>query len=133
MAMEASEMNRTGPIVLRIAEGTQPPGEQTPGMERRQLLDHGDRWVGWVRTEPGVASAWHHHADRDTYVFITEGAISIDYGPGGLEAIAVATGDVAFIPARTVHREVTSADSAAQAFVVRIGTGPQNVNVDGPE
>jgi hypothetical protein len=32
-----------------------------------------------------------------------------------------------------VHREITAPEEPAELFVVRIGTGPQNVNVDSPD
>jgi uncharacterized RmlC-like cupin family protein len=42
-------------------------------------------------------------------------------------------GDFIFNPARVVHREITAPEEPAEFFVVRVGTGPQNVNVDGPD
>jgi uncharacterized RmlC-like cupin family protein len=126
-------MMAEGPMVMRPGDGITPPGPQTPGMERRQLLEHEDRWIGWVRTEPGVASGWHHHGDRDTYIFPLAGTITIEYGAGGRERMMLTAGDVGFVPAQTVHREITGAELAGEAFVLRIGSGPQNVNVDGPD
>jgi len=120
-------------MVVRQADAAVPPGPPTPGMERRRLLEHEDRWIGWVRTEPGVASGWHHHGDRDTYVFLISGSIEIEYGPGGRERITPSAGDVGYIPLRTVHREITGTDGPGEAFVIRIGAGPQNVNVEGPD
>ena len=32
-----------------------------------------------------------------------------------------------------VHRETTTPEGPAEAFLVRVGSGPQNVNVDGPD
>jgi uncharacterized RmlC-like cupin family protein len=102
-------------------------------MDRRQLLDHGHRWIGWVRTDPGMAGGWHHHGDRDSYVYVLRGSVRIDWGPGGREQLTAATGDLVFNPARMVHREVTAPGEPAEFFVVRIGPGPLNVNVEGPE
>ncbi|HEX5827774.1 MAG TPA: hypothetical protein VFY23_09660 [Candidatus Limnocylindrales bacterium] len=42
-------------------------------------------------------------------------------------------GDFIFNPARMVHREITAPGEQAEFFVVRVGSGPQNVNVDGPD
>jgi uncharacterized RmlC-like cupin family protein len=53
-------------------------------------------------------------------------------GPGG-ERMTGSAGDLIFNPRRMVHREITAADGPAELLVVRIGTGPLNVNVDGPE
>lgn len=126
-------MTLRGPIVVRPEEGVMPPGPQTSGMERRQLLEHGDLWIGWVCTDPGVASGWHHHGDRDTYIFMTAGSITIEFGPGGRTSITPSAGELGYVPPNTVHREVTGSDGPGIAFVVRIGSGPQNVNVDGPD
>ena len=120
-------------MVVRPADGAVPPGPPTAGMDRRQLLEHGDRWVGWVRTDAGLAGGWHHHGDRDSYVYIVRGAVRIEFGPGGREQVTAEAGDLVFNPAGLVHREVTEADEPAELFVVRIGSGPLNVNVDGPD
>jgi mannose-6-phosphate isomerase-like protein (cupin superfamily) len=111
----------------------EPPGPATPGMERRQLLDVGDRWIGWVRTTPGMAGGWHHHGDRDTYIFVSRGALIVEFGPGGRESVTMSAGEMGYVPPRTVHREITPVGEAAEAFAIRLGSGPQNVNVDAPD
>jgi uncharacterized RmlC-like cupin family protein len=102
-------------------------------MDRRQILDHANVWVGWVRTDAGLAGGWHHHGDRDTYVYVVSGTLTIDYGPGGRDQVRAVAGDLIFNPARMVHRETTTPEGLAEVFVVRVGPGPQNVNVDGPD
>jgi uncharacterized RmlC-like cupin family protein len=119
--------------VVHPADADTAPGPPTPGMDRRQLIDEGDRWIGWVKTTPGMSGGWHYHGDRDTYIFMTTGALTVDFGPGGRESVTMSAGDFGFVPPRTVHRETTAAAEGAEAFVVRIGSGPQNVNVDGPD
>jgi len=47
--------------------------------------------------------------------------------------VTAMAGDFIFNPAGMVHREITAPDEPADLFVVRVGTGPQNVNVDGPD
>lgn len=126
-------MERARAVVVRPADGVVPPGPPTAGMDRRQLLEHGDRWLGWVRTDAGLAGGWHHHGDRDSYVYILRGAVRIEFGPGGRDQVTAEAGDLVFNPARLVHREVTEADEPAELFVVRIGSGPLNVNVEGPD
>lgn len=126
-------MERDRSIVVRLADGVMPPGPPTAGMDRRQLLEHGDRWVGWARTDAGLAGGWHHHGDRDSYVYVLRGAVRIEFGPGGRDQVTAQAGDLVFNPAHLVHREVTEADEPAELFVVRIGSGPLNVNVDGPD
>jgi uncharacterized RmlC-like cupin family protein len=102
-------------------------------MDRRLLFDHEDRWVGWVRTDAGLAGGWHHHGARDSYIYVLRGRVTIEYGPAGRQQVTAVAGDFIFNPARMVHREITAPDDPAEFFVVRVGTGPQNVNVDGPD
>ena len=125
-------MDRPGPIIISAAGAAPPPGPATPGMERRELLDAGDRWFGYVRTEPRMAGGWHTHGDRDSYIFLVRGSIHVDSGPRGRDRVTAHAGDLVLVPARTVHREVTDGE-AAEAFLLRIGPGPLNVNVDGPD
>ena len=125
-------MDRPHAIVIRPSEAQTAPGPPTTGMDRRELLSRDGAWAGWLRTEPGIAGGWHHHGERDSYIFVARGAIEIDFGPGGRDRIDAAAGDFIFNPAGMVHREVTG-DEPVEAFVVRVGAGPLNVNVDGPE
>jgi uncharacterized RmlC-like cupin family protein len=126
-------MSNTRPIVVDPADAPVPVGPPTPRMERRELLDHADRWVGWVRTEAGLAGGWHHHGERDSYIYVIRGTVTIDHGPAGRERLLARAGDFIFVPRRLVHRETTSSDEPAEFFVVRVGMGPQSVYVEGPE
>jgi uncharacterized RmlC-like cupin family protein len=83
-------------------------------------------------TVAGAAGGWHVHGDRHAYVFWLRVSLAIEFGPGGSERITLEEGDVGFVPPQTVHREITGDGGPAEAFVIRIGSGPQNVNVDGP-
>lgn len=126
-------MEQLRPIVVRATAGEAAPGPATPGMERRQLLDEGGAWVGWVRAEAGLAGGWHHHGDRASYIYVLSGSVTIGFGPGGNDEVRAVAGDFILTPARMVHREITSPGEPAEFFVVRVGTGPQNVNVAGPD
>ncbi|HJP87552.1 MAG TPA: cupin domain-containing protein [Candidatus Limnocylindrales bacterium] len=121
------------PMVVTTQQGEAPPGPPTPGMDRRQLLQGEGYWVGWVRTDAGMAGGWHHHGEHDSHIYVLRGAITIEYGPAGLEHVTAAAGDYIFNPAGIVHREITAPDDVAEMFVVRIGRGAQTVNVEGPE
>jgi uncharacterized RmlC-like cupin family protein len=120
-------------VVIRADSGTPPVGPATPGMDRRQLFAADDRWVGWVRTDPGVEGGWHHHGEHDTYIYVISGTLHVDFGPGGCERVTARAGDVIFNPKFMVHREVTPPEEPCDLFGVRIGTGPQSVNVEGPD
>jgi len=126
-------MERSRAMVVRANEASPAPGPPTAGMDRRELLDDGERWVGWVETEPGIAGGWHHHGDRDSYVYVVRGTVTIEFGPGGRESVTAGAGDLIFNPARMVHREITGPGEPAEVFLVRVGPGPLNVNVDGPD
>ena len=126
-------MSDSKPFVISPTELEPLPGGQTSGMDRRQIAERDGTWVGWIRTEPGVASGWHHHGDHDSWICLSRGAITIEFGAGGRESITAHEGQVIVNPARLVHREYTGPDQAVEAYVIRIGSGPQNVNVDGPE
>lgn len=119
------------PIVVHPAEGVL--GPSTPGMQRRQLFERGEDWAGWIRTDAGVAGGWHHHGGHDSYIYVLRGTLTIDYGLGGSESVEASAGDFIFNTANLVHRETTSPDGEVEAFVVRVGDGPQVVNVDGPD
>jgi uncharacterized RmlC-like cupin family protein len=102
-------------------------------MIREQAFAGEDRWVGYVRTEPGAKSGWHHHGDTDTYVYVLRGSMDLEFGPGGRERVAGTVGDFIHVPRGAIHREGTAPDQAGEAVVVRVGSGPPVVPVDGPE
>jgi uncharacterized RmlC-like cupin family protein len=126
-------MEPARPTVIRAEDGAPPPGPATPGMDRRQLVDHEDRWFGWLRTEPGMAGGWHHHGERDSYIYIIRGAMTIEFGRAGSEQLSASAGDFIVNPRGIVHREVTGPGAETEAFIVRIGHGPLTINVDGPD
>jgi uncharacterized RmlC-like cupin family protein len=78
------------------------PGPPMPGMERRRQFDRDGRWAGWIRNDAGDASGWHHHAANDTYVYVSRGSLTIDFGPGGADSIVARAGDFIFVPSRTI-------------------------------
>jgi uncharacterized RmlC-like cupin family protein len=108
-------------------------GDPTPGMVREQAIAIDGLWSGFVRTEPGMLSGWHHHGDHDTSVFIVDGSLRMEFGSGGTTSIDAHSGDFIQVPKRVVHREGNIGDTAAHAIVTRAGRGITTVNVDGPE
>ena len=106
--------------------------DPTPGKTREQAIAVEGLWSGLVRTEPGVASGWHHHGDHDTSVYVVEGTVRIEFGPGGLEAREAGPGDFVHIPKGLVHREVNAGPTRSREIISRSGTGPVTINVDGP-
>ena len=122
----SQEVTRIGPADRRVAD-------PTPGKHREQAVAVEGMWSGLVRTQPGVASGWHHHGDHDTVVYVVEGAVRIEFGPDGAQAADAAAGDFVHIPRHVVHRELNVGTVPSQEIVTRAGTGPLTVNVEGPQ
>ena len=108
-------------------------GDPTPGMVREQAIAAGDLWSGYVTTEAGMLSGWHHHGDHDTSVYVVDGALRMEFGPGGADSVEARAGDFLHIPKNAVHREGNPGDVASHVIVTRNGSGPVTVNVDGPQ
>ncbi len=107
-------------------------GDPTPGKVREEAIAAGRLWSGLVRTEPGVTSGWHHHGEHDTSVYVIDGTVRIEFGPGGGQAVEAGPGDFLHIPKHIVHRELNTGSNPSQEIVSRSGTGPLSINVDGP-
>lgn len=126
-------MTTERPQAISPSQRVTGPGPATPGMAREAAFVADGRWVGVVRTEPGVRSGWHHHGDTDSYFYVITGAMELEFGPGGRERLRVDAGDYAHVPRGVIHREGTPPDQAAEVALVRIGPGAPVVNVEGPE
>jgi uncharacterized RmlC-like cupin family protein len=122
---DADEVSRVAPADRRTAD-------PTPGKVREQAIDVDGLWSGFVRTEPGVTSGWHHHGEHDTSVYVVEGTVRIEFGPGGARTADAGPGDFVHIPRHVVHRESNRGSTPSQEIVTRSGTGPLTVNVEGP-
>jgi mannose-6-phosphate isomerase-like protein (cupin superfamily) len=125
----SADMRR--PVVRPSGQLDVVPGQQTPGIHRRQAFAGEDRWVGYVETEPGEWSGWHHHGETDTYMYVLAGGLEFEFGPAR-ERLIVGPGDFALMPAGVVHRERTPPGGSGEIVLVRLGPGPAVVNVDDP-
>jgi uncharacterized RmlC-like cupin family protein len=127
-------MNTRHPIVLHPEETTLGPA--MPGTERRHFYDPKGAWIGWsgwIRNQAGQVSGWHHHAANETHVYVIRGSVTVHFGPGGAQSLVARAGDFFIIPSQTIHKEVTGTDADLEAFVLRVGGEPEQVDVDGPE
>jgi mannose-6-phosphate isomerase-like protein (cupin superfamily) len=121
------------PSFVSATDRTAPPSQQTPGMHREQAFADDDRWIGFVRTEPGQWSGWHHHGDNETYFYVLKGQIQVEFETGDDRVVvAGGPGDFAHVPSRRIHRERTVPGDPGEVVLVRMGQGPAVVNVDGP-
>lgn len=124
-------MSATRRIVVHHREQGM-PGQPTPAPERLAQWEREGRWAAWIRNEAGDAGGWHHHAANDTYVYVSRGTLTMEFGPGGAETVIARGGDFIVVPAHTIHRETTGPNEDLDAFVIRIGGEPERVDVEGP-
>jgi uncharacterized RmlC-like cupin family protein len=115
--------------VRKVAADALVPSESTPGMTRHEAIVLDDVWSGRARTDPGGVSGWHHHGDHDSVVYVVRGAFVVETADG---VVSAGPGDFVHVPAHTVHRESNPTDEVAEVVLVRRGSGPVVVNVDGP-
>jgi quercetin dioxygenase-like cupin family protein len=115
--------------IRKVTVSERTPGQPTPGMTRSEAIVLDDLWSGTAVTEPGGLSGWHHHGDHDSIVYVVRGSFEIETADGVVRA---GEGDFVHVPAHVVHREGNSSESTAEVVLVRRGTGPVVVNVDGP-
>ncbi|HEX3826962.1 MAG TPA: cupin domain-containing protein [Sporichthyaceae bacterium] len=117
--------------VIRPADFAE--ADPTPGMRRRNAFTAPGLWAGVVHTQPGAISGWHHHGDHETSLYVVEGVMQLEFGPGGATAVRAEPGDFIHVPAHTVHRESNPTGAMSTAVIARSGTGVPTVNVDGPD
>jgi uncharacterized RmlC-like cupin family protein len=123
--------HRQDPVRLVTPAG-RTPGPMTPGMDRQQAFATDAMWSGFVRTEAGMTSGWHHHGDYETVIYVLTGGLRMEFGVDGAETVEAAPGDFLYVPRGAVHRESNPAEEPADIIVIRSGSGESTVNVDGP-
>lgn len=106
--------------------------DPTPGIVRERAIDVDGMWAGLARTEPESSSGWHHHGEYESAIYVVEGTLRMESGPGGSEVVDAVAGDFVHIPAHAVHRESNPGNTQAHLVVVRAGHGVPTINVDGP-
>jgi|RhiMethySRZTD1v2_1073278.scaffolds.fasta_scaffold1647365_2 uncharacterized RmlC-like cupin family protein len=124
-------MGAADPVRL-IRPADRVEGERTPGMTREQAVAIEGMWAGLVRTEAHMITGWHHHADYDTSIYVVDGVLKMESGPGGTEVVEAGPGDFMHVPKGAIHREGNPTDQESRVVVVRAGRGPAVINVDGP-
>ncbi|MGW3149676.1 cupin domain-containing protein [Streptomyces sp. NPDC001177] len=108
------------------------PGPCTPGMDRQEAFTTDRTWSGYVRTEAGMVSGWHHHGEYESVIYVLTGALRMEFGPDGSDTVEAGPGDFVYVPKNAVHRESNPSAEPADIIVVRAGTGQSTFNVDGP-
>ena len=118
--------------VRRVRPDERTEGQATPGMHLEQALDDGTMWAGYVTTDPGATSGWHHHGGHESSIYVVTGALRMEFGPGVNDVLDADAGDVLYVPPGAIHREGNPTAETSALVVVRAGTGPAVINVDGP-
>jgi uncharacterized RmlC-like cupin family protein len=108
-------------------------GPVSPGMQRRQAFATDRVWSGLVHTDAGSFSAWHHHGDNASVIYVVTGGLRLESGAGGMDVFEATPGDFVYIPPYAVHREGNTTEQVASIVVTRAGSGESLFNVDGPE
>jgi uncharacterized RmlC-like cupin family protein len=124
-------MSAADPVRL-VRPADRVEGERTPGMTREQAIAVDGLWAGLVRTEANMITGWHHHADYDTSIYVVDGALLMESGPGGANVVEAGPGDFLYVPRGAIHREGNPSGEESHVVVVRAGHGPAVVNVEGP-
>src|SRR5215218_8011753 len=109
------------------------PADPTPGMARAKAFEAPGLWAGVVDTRPGAASGWHHHGEHESCLYVVEGVLRLEFGPGGGQVVEAGAGDFVHVPAGVVHRESNPGDVVSRAVIARAGQGVPTTNVDGPD
>ncbi len=110
---------------------------QTTGMRREaaiapEMTGTTRLWMGLATTPPGSVSAWHHHGDCETGIYILQGRGRFSWGPQGRESAEVSPGDFVCVPPYAVHREEAL---DAEDFILVLARGCSSVlsvEVPGP-
>lgn len=118
--------------VVKAEERQIAEADATTGMVREQAMANEEVWAGLVRTAPNRPSGWHHHGDYDTYFYVQSARMRMEFGPGGEKVVDAGPGDFVHVPKHVIHREVNRADEEGALILVRVGSGPPVVNVEGP-
>lgn len=119
-------------LATRVGPEDRVAGDPTPGLTRERAFASDGMWAGLAATEPHVTTAWHHHGEHETVIYVVSGALRIECGPAGAHVVDGGPGDFVRVPQGAIHRESNPTDVANELVVVRVGTGPPTVNVDGP-
>lgn len=118
--------------VTRAEERETSEADPTTGMVREQAFADDQVWAGVVTTEPQRPSGWHHHGDYESYLYVTSGKVELEFGPDGNRKVEAGPGDFVHVPKQLVHREVNPSDEPGAVVLIRVGSGPPVVNLDGP-
>lgn len=111
---------------------------QTPGLRRLEaisarLVGSEHIWMGLSVLPPGGRTAWHHHGDSETALYILSGVGRWWIGDAATDVREAHPGDFVFVPPNVPHWEENgSADEPVQMIVARSTQEAVVVNLDRP-
>jgi uncharacterized RmlC-like cupin family protein len=111
---------------------------QTPGLRRfeaisARLVGSEHIWMGLSVLPPGGRTAWHHHGDSETALYILSGVGRWWIGDDATDVREAHPGDFVFVPPNVPHWEENgSADEPVQMIVARSTQEAVVVNLDRP-
>lgn len=111
---------------------------QTPGLRRLEAISarlSGSRniWMGLSVLPPGGRTAWHHHGDSETALYILSGVGRWWVGDDPADVREAYPGDFVFVPPNLPHWEENgSADQPVEMIVARSTQEAVVVNLDRP-
>ena len=108
-------------------------GHSTRGMRRETAVATDGMWAGVAHTDAGAFSAWHHHGEHESMIYVLNGALRMESGAGGRDVLDARPGDFLYVPPFAIHREGNPTDATATIVVARAGHGVAVVDVVGPE
>ena len=90
--LQGTVMENQQEPVLVATPAQRTPGPATPGMDRQQAFATDGTWSGFVRTEAGMISGWHHHGDYETVIYVLRGGLKMEFGPNGSSTVEAILG-----------------------------------------
>jgi uncharacterized RmlC-like cupin family protein len=109
--------------VHRVTREERIEGAATQGMIREEAVATDALRAGLVRTAPGMVSGWHHHGSYETAIYVTSGALRMEFGPGGAEILDGRSGDFLYVAPGAIHRESNPSAEEPRIVVVRSSIG----------
>ena len=130
----------TGMVGVRVirAQERSAATAQTKGIRREAAVAPDTTgatalWMGLARTPGGTVSAWHHHGDCATGIYVVSGRARFSWGSGGGESAEVGPGDFLAVAPGAIHQEEALGDEEVVLVVARACSGILVVNVEAPE
>ncbi len=111
---------------------------QTPGMARVAGVSPATCgasrvWMGEVTTEPRFRSGAHHHGDVESAIYVLSGKLRMRWGARLEHSLDAEPGDFVFVPAHTVHQEMSVSDEQLVLILARGSEENVVVNVEMPD